>query len=68
MSNPPTGVGSDLEQTVISGLYVVKSQGKRLRDQHILDEITRTQPLSVVMAERIDALRDWAAGRTVPVD
>ena len=60
--------GSELEAAVVSGLYVAKSEGKRLSGHHILDEMARTQPLSVVMAERIDGLREWADGRTVPVD
>jgi len=28
----------------------------------------RTRPLSTVMAERIDALRDWASTRSVMAD
>jgi hypothetical protein len=31
-------------------------------------EIARTRPLSVVMAERVAALRAWAADRTVRAD
>jgi hypothetical protein len=31
----------------------------------LLDEAARTKPLSVVMAERVAALRGWAQGRTV---
>jgi hypothetical protein len=31
-------------------------------------EIVRTRPLSVIMAERIDALRAWAAERAVMAD
>ena len=60
--------GSEIEQAILSALYVAKSKGQRLGGQHILDELQRTQPLSVVMAEQIDALREWARGRTVPVD
>ena len=33
---------------------------------HILEEIKATRPLSVTRAEEIDALREWAKGRTVP--
>jgi hypothetical protein len=33
---------------------------------HVLKEILRTKPLSVVMAEKISFLRNWAEGRTVP--
>jgi hypothetical protein len=39
-----------------------------LATAHVLAEIEATRPLSVVMAERIDAMRDWAAGRTVSCD
>ena len=31
-------------------------------------EFSKTQPLSVVMAEKIASLRHWAKGRTVQVD
>ena len=32
----------------------------------VTDERARTRPLSVVLAERIASLREWAAERTVP--
>lgn len=60
--------GSELEAAVISGLYHAQAKGGALTCEHVLGEIAGTQPLSVVMAERLDALREWAAGRTVPVD
>jgi hypothetical protein len=31
-----------------------------------LAELAATRPLSVVMAEKMGALRAWSAGRTVP--
>jgi len=31
----------------------------------VADELEVTKPLSVTMAERIDALRDWAKDRAV---
>jgi hypothetical protein len=34
----------------------------------ILHELRETQPLSVVMAEQVSALRAWARERTVPAD
>jgi hypothetical protein len=34
----------------------------------IAGELAATRPLSVVMAEKIAELRDWAAERTVPAD
>lgn len=45
--------------SVTQGLY-------RLDTMMILDELGMTQPLSVVMAEKIARLRQWALQRTVP--
>jgi hypothetical protein len=39
-----------------------------LTDEILLAEIRATRPLSVLMAEQISALRDWAAERTVPAN
>ena len=60
--------GAEVEQAVVSALYAAHAQNKALTTEHILDEIGQTQPLSVVMQERISTLRDWATGRTVPCD
>jgi SpoVK/Ycf46/Vps4 family AAA+-type ATPase len=60
--------GAELEQAVVSSLYTAHAQDAELSTAHLLEEIGRTRPLSVVMAERIDNLRLWAAGRTVPGD
>jgi hypothetical protein len=34
----------------------------------LIDELRKTRPLSVIMAERVTTLRAWAAGRTVPAE
>ncbi len=60
--------GAEIEQAIVSSLYAAHATGEPLKTAHILDEIEVTRPLSVLMAERIDAMRDWAAGRTVPCD
>ena len=60
--------GAEIEQAVVSALYAAHAKREPLSTGHILDEIARTRPLSVVMAERIDAMRTWASGRTVPCD
>jgi SpoVK/Ycf46/Vps4 family AAA+-type ATPase len=60
--------GAEIEQAIVSSLYAVHGTGEPLGTQHILEEIRQTRPLSVVMAERIEQMRDWAAGRTVPCD
>jgi SpoVK/Ycf46/Vps4 family AAA+-type ATPase len=60
--------GAEIEQAVVSGLYAAHALGQALRSEHILREIEQTRPLSVVMQERITALRKWSEGRTVPCD
>ncbi len=57
--------GSEIEQAVVGGLYAALADDRPLDNALILNEIERTQPLSVVMEEKLRALREWAAGRTV---
>ncbi len=56
--------GAEIEQVVVSALYHAFSAGEDLTDAGLLDEAARTRPLSVTMAEKIEALRRWARGRT----
>ena len=58
--------GAEIEQAVIGGLYLAIGEKAALTNQHVMKEIARTKPLSVVMAEKIERLRNWAEGRTVP--
>ena len=60
--------GAELEQVVVAALYEARSAGGSLATQHLQDEAARTRPLSVVMAERVLALRLWARDRTVKAD
>ncbi len=60
--------GAELEQAVVSAIYVAHAEGESVSGRQLLSEIRATRPLSVVMAERIDALRQWASERTVPAD
>lgn len=60
--------GAEIEQAVVAALYAAHATREPLTAGHILDEIRQTRPLSVVMGERISALRMWAADRTVPCD
>jgi len=57
--------GAEIEQAVISAMYRSHASNSQLNDDEILQEIDRTRPLSVVMAEHIQALREWARDRTV---
>ena len=60
--------GAEIEQAVVAALYAAHAQKKSLTTEHVLAEIQRTKPLSVVMAEKIALLRRWAEGRTVACD
>ncbi len=58
--------GAEIEQAVVGALYrAFDSPGRKLTTEHLTDELANTRPLSVVMRERVEALRSWAAGRTV---
>jgi AAA+ superfamily predicted ATPase len=58
--------GAEIEQAVVAALYGAHARGAQLRDADLADALAATRPLSVTMAERVAALRDWAAERTVP--
>jgi SpoVK/Ycf46/Vps4 family AAA+-type ATPase len=60
--------GAEIEQAVVSALYAAHANKAPLSNIHILGEVQKTQPLSVVMSEKIGALRLWASGRTVASD
>ena len=60
--------GAEIEQAVVAAFYAAHSKKEVLKTQHVLDEIELTKPLSVVMHEQIEALRQWADGRTVRCD
>jgi len=57
--------GAEIEQVVVSALYAAQAQQRSVDQAMLLHGIRSTSPLSVVMAEELDALRAWAAGRTV---
>jgi SpoVK/Ycf46/Vps4 family AAA+-type ATPase len=60
--------GAELEQGVVSALYTAHAASQPLATEHLLAEFSRTRPLSIVMAEPVAALRQWAQMRTVPAD
>lgn len=60
--------GSEIEQAIVSAMYTAHAQGRTVAQADLLVEIKQTRPLSVVMAEKVDEIRDWANGRTVPCD
>jgi SpoVK/Ycf46/Vps4 family AAA+-type ATPase len=60
--------GAEIEQSVVAALYAAHALEQQPGLPHVLAEIRRTRPLSVIMAERVEALRQWARSRTVPAD
>ncbi|KAF1700792.1 AAA family ATPase [Pseudoxanthomonas suwonensis] len=60
--------GAEIEQAIVSGLYAAHGEQRVLDTPLLMDEIRNTRPLSVLMAEQVEALRAWALPRTVPAD
>lgn len=60
--------GAEIEQAVVSALYAAHARTSPLTTEHLLEAVRGTRPLSVVMAEDIAMLRQWATGRTVSCD
>jgi ATPase family associated with various cellular activities (AAA) len=60
--------GAELEQGIVAALYSARAQGHPVTAASIAQELQASKPLSVIMAEKIEALRTWAHGRTVPAE
>ena len=60
--------GAEIEQAVVSALYSAHAAETAVDEARVVEEIRTTRPLSVLMAEQVNALRDWARTRTVPAD
>ncbi len=72
--------GAEIEEAIVSARYLAasRSDGEHSTARHpdgqashvtgtdILAAVNRTYPMSVMRAESIDALRQWARNRTVP--
>jgi hypothetical protein len=58
--------GAEIEQVVVAALYTAFNDDVPLTTELLLREAVGTRPLSVMMAEKIDRLREWAATRAVP--
>ncbi len=60
--------GAEIEQAIVSSLYQAVAEEKSPNQEMLVDEIENTRPLSVVMAEHLQKLRQWAKDRTVFAD
>jgi SpoVK/Ycf46/Vps4 family AAA+-type ATPase len=57
--------GAEIEQAIVAALHLAMTDDRQLCSALIGDELRRTRPLSVVMAEQVAALRHWARDRAV---
>lgn len=64
----PEFSGAEIEQAIVAASFEARARNAQVDTAAIAAELQRTRPLSVVMAERIDALRAWAADRAVMAD
>ena len=60
--------GAEIEQAVVAALYDAYAAREELNTGHLLTTFAGSPPLSVTMAEKMDELREWAAGRCVAAD
>ncbi len=60
--------GAEIEQTIVSALYAAYGDDARLDQARLVQALRETRPLSVLMAERVTALREWARERCVAAD
>lgn len=60
--------GAEIETAVMSALYSAFAEDRDIDTASVLAEIEATRPLSVTMAEKLQALRSWALDRAVPAE
>jgi SpoVK/Ycf46/Vps4 family AAA+-type ATPase len=58
--------GAEIEEAVVSGLFKAFQKGREVETADILEAAKESRPLSVTMAEDIQALREWARMRARP--
>ena len=59
--------GAEIEQAVVSAYYSALARDAKVDTAAIREESYQANPLSVVMAEHIQGLRDWAVTRQVSI-
>jgi hypothetical protein len=58
--------GAEIEQAIVSALYAAHAEKIPVDEKRLIAELQNTRPLSVLMAEQVNGLREWARTRTVP--
>jgi SpoVK/Ycf46/Vps4 family AAA+-type ATPase len=60
--------GAEIEQAIIAAMHEAFAAKTELTTEHIINAMKSSPPLSVTMREKIEWLREWAAGRCVPAE
>jgi hypothetical protein len=60
--------GAEIEESINSAMYAAFSEDRALKHDDIALAVKSTRPLSTLAADKLRALRDWAANRTVSAD
>jgi AAA+ superfamily predicted ATPase len=60
--------GAEIEQAILAALHDAFADQAELDTARVKKALENSPPLSVTMAERVDALRRWAENRCVPAD
>ncbi len=60
--------GSEIEEAVLAALHEAFADKTDLDTDRLVAAIQISPPLSTTMAEKVQALRNWAQGRCVPAD
>ena len=60
--------GAEIEQAIVSALFSAHAEKRTLDEALLVAALAGTRPLSVLMAEQVEALREWAKTRTVSAD
>ncbi len=58
--------GAEIEEAIVSARYLASARDDTITQVDITAALDRTYPISVLRAESIQSLREWATDRTVP--
>jgi hypothetical protein len=60
--------GAEIEQAILSAMHNAFARKVDLSTEVLVESLNNSPPLSVTMAEKVAALREWSEGRCVPAD
>ncbi len=60
--------GAEIEAGIKASIYAAFAKNSLLSTRLIVEAMQASPPLSVTMAEKIEALREWASNRCVPAE